>query len=360
MFTPKVDKPQTKTDKGSSSRLVVHRPTSFGHQIGHDPHDEVLRLQRTIGNQATMRLLQQQGLKPAGDVNRHEHGAASENIPRFHGNQAMLRRMQSGLDAKSGSLTEKIARLKDHEFLCPPVADTLTNISKLTGGGGTLGSTKIDKSSVLECYPKTYDFDQKSGTCSFKPVTPNLSITSKFTAETPEALTADSMPVPGCGDKPVPIYGKVTKAISDLVRAGEQEHCDDLTISFNQTLKPCAAEVNKFAGKSLPGKNTDECFKSLRASLGFDPIDCSQNFVDLTAKDDERDSTGMHDFDPDLISKDCKKIVIGYKKSATNKVGDPSVAPSKFIPAATKCAKTAPAAKPSTPPPKPEPKKEGK
>jgi hypothetical protein len=137
--------------------------------------------------------------------------------------------------------------------------------------------------------------------------------------------------------------------VSDLVKQGEQEHCDDLTISFNQTLKPCAAEVNKYAGQPFPGKTEEECLKALTTKLGFNPISCNEEFFDLTKKDDERDSTGMHDFDPVLISKDCTKIVTGYKKSPTNKIGDAAVAPSKFIPASSKCAKAAAAPTPKSP-----------
>lgn len=254
------------------------------------------------------------------------------------------------LAAGQGDIEERTKHLKSHNFLCPPVADSLTNISKLGGGGGTLGLTKIDQSSNLFCTPK-WDINAQKGTCSFKAVAPTLSITSKFPSVTPEAITSDSLPVPGCGDKPVPVFGKVTQAVSDLAKQGEQEHCDDLTISFNQTLKPCAAAVNKLAGHVFSGKTEDECFKALTASLGFDPISCNEEFLNLTAKDDERDKSGMHDFDFDLISKDCTKIVAGYKKASTNKVGDPSVAPAKFIPASSKCGKAAPAA-PAAPAPK--------
>jgi len=243
-----------------------------------------------------------------------------------------------------------VTSLKNHHFLCPPTPDTLTNVSKGGGGGGTLGFTKIDQASNLICAPK-FDIDAKAGTCSFKPVATSLSLTSKFSSPTPEAITADAIQVDGC-PKPVPIFGKITQGISDLAKQGEQEHCDDLTISFNQTLKPCTTAVNKLAGTVFKGKNEDECFKALIASLGFDPISCSEEFADLTKKDDERDNKGMHDFDPDLISKDCTKVVIGYKKSATNKIGDAGVAPAKFIPPASKCGKAAPAPAPtSTAPP---------
>jgi len=57
-------------------------------------------------------------------------------------------------------------------------------------------------------------------------------------------------------NKQVPIFMQITKATSDLARDGEKEHCDDLNISFAQTIAPCAVEVNKLAGQKLPGKPT--------------------------------------------------------------------------------------------------------
>jgi hypothetical protein len=336
-------------------RRSSREPIATSHTVHLIPN-----LQRTIGDQAVRRLLD-------ANTGNGKEDSTSTGISRFGHDfsrvrvqseaegeslrAASARGVSGGPAAGSGGILERIEHLKEHRFLCPPTADSLTNISNVTGGGGTLGYTKIDKSSDLKGYPK-FDLDAKAGTGTFKPIAPSLSLTSKFAAVTNESLTADSLPVPGCGEKPVPIFGKITKDISDLVKQGEQEHCDDLTISFNQTLKPCAAAVNKYAGHQFKGKTEDDCFKALTTELGFDPISCTEEFLDLTKKDDERDSKGMHDFDPVLISKDCTKIVTGYKKSATNKIGDAAVAPSKFIPASSKCGKAAatPAPKPSAPP----------
>src|SRR5947209_4756950 len=140
--------------------------------------------------------------------------------------------------------------------------------------------------------------------------------------------TSDKLQIHSCAND-VSVVFKLTAADPKLAQKGKQEHCDDLTISFNQTLLPCSTELNKFAGTKIPGKSEDECFKSLKVKLGFDPGDCTLEFADLTKKDDERDSKGFHDFDPVLISKDCTKILSGVTPSATNKIGDPSVAPAK-------------------------------
>lgn len=60
MFAPKVAKPQTKTAKSAISRLVPQRSTLVGHQLRHAPVEDMLFLQRTLGNQATSRLLARQ------------------------------------------------------------------------------------------------------------------------------------------------------------------------------------------------------------------------------------------------------------------------------------------------------------
>jgi hypothetical protein len=283
--------------------------------------------------------------------------------------------IRSNIHGDAGEATARSEKVKKQEFYCPPVADTITNISTAAAGGGTLGLTKFATSNQLVCFPPTasWTIDEKAGYGTFKPVTVNLDLVSKFPSVTASPLpTSDSMQLPDCGNKQVPIFMEITKPTSDLVKAGEQEHCDDLNLAFAQTLVPCAAAVNKFAGQKIPGKDLGGCIKSLTSKLGFDPVDCTEEFTDMTAKDKSRDDNGFHDFDPDLKSKTCDKIVIGNKPAASNKINDKTVAPGKFIPASTKCPKpggTKPAAPggsgsgsgaPPPVPPVPAPKKEEK
>jgi hypothetical protein len=70
MFAPKVPKAQTTALENSSSKMPQRSPL-FGHRLGHDPVALPLFLQRTIGNQATLRLLAKQTLS--------QHGDATEN-----------------------------------------------------------------------------------------------------------------------------------------------------------------------------------------------------------------------------------------------------------------------------------------
>jgi hypothetical protein len=78
MFAPKVPKAQTKA-LGNSFSKMPQRSTLLGHRFG--PVEQALFLRRTIGNQATLRLLAQQTPRPAvrdprGD---YQQGGATEN-----------------------------------------------------------------------------------------------------------------------------------------------------------------------------------------------------------------------------------------------------------------------------------------
>jgi hypothetical protein len=64
MFAPKVAKAQTKAAENPRSTLAPQRSTLAGHRLGHDPVEHALFLQRTIGNQATLRLLARQTSTP--------------------------------------------------------------------------------------------------------------------------------------------------------------------------------------------------------------------------------------------------------------------------------------------------------
>ncbi|MFM9908570.1 MAG: hypothetical protein ACKVOW_04440, partial [Chitinophagaceae bacterium] len=189
-----------------------------------------------------------------------EHLATSSTTERGTGT-SKLEMTRQGID----NLVKK-------EYHCPSVADSVTNISALAPGG-TLGLTQIDKSSNLICVPK-FVIDTKVGNGVFKPVQVSLSMTSKFAKPEKEAATSDKISVPNCKTD-VPIFMTITDVVSKLANIGEQEHCDDVKLAFDQTVVPCSKEVNKLSGQKFTGKTEDECLNALTAKLGFDPIDCS-------------------------------------------------------------------------------------
>src|SRR6266568_4464963 len=225
-----------------------------------------------------------------------------------------------GKASSPDALEQEVAEVYRRQMHCPPAPDSVTNTAR-KGGPGTLGFTKIDTSSNLICAPA-------------------------FTVEA-AAATGESMSLPECGNKSVPIFTTITQDISDLVKVGEQEHCEDINLAFNRTLVPCHAALSRLESQRFKAKNDGECLTAIFKSLGFDPLDCTKEFITMSA--DQRDAAGMHDFEPTLISKDCNRILIGNKKATTNKIGDPAVAPARLIPASTKCA-PAPAPTPSAPP----------
>ncbi len=250
-----------------------------------------------------------------------------------------------GKASSPDALEQEVAEVYRRQMHCPPAPDSVTNTAR-KGGPGTLGFTKIDTSSNLICAP-AFTVDPATETCSFKARPINLSITSKFARVEAAAATGESMSLPECGNKSVPIFTTITQDISDLVKVGEQEHCEDINLAFNRTLVPCHAALSRLESQRFKAKNDGECLTAIFKSLGFDPLDCTKEFITMSA--DQRDAAGMHDFEPTLISKDCNRILIGNKKATTNKIGDPAVAPARLIPASTKCA-PAPAPTPSAPP----------
>jgi hypothetical protein len=81
MFAPKVAKTPTKAADNPRRSRAPQQSTLAGRRLGHDPVEQALFLQRTIGNQATLRLLAQQTSRPAvrdprGD---YQQGGATEN-----------------------------------------------------------------------------------------------------------------------------------------------------------------------------------------------------------------------------------------------------------------------------------------
>lgn len=252
-----------------------------------------------------------------------------------------------------------VASLYDEERHCPPGPDSMKNVVG-KGGAGTLGVTTIDKSSKLICAPESVSVDDKAGTCTFKARPVSLSVTSKFAKPEVDVDTGLTKTVAKCGDKQVPIFTTISQTLSDLVKVGEQEHCDDFNLAFSRTVSPCAVELAKLESQTFPAKNEGECYNAIFSKLGFDPIDCSQEFLTLSV--DQRDGSGWHSFDLVPTSEDCNKVTAVNVKASTNKIGDASVAPSKIIPASTKCArpaKPAPATSgsaPKQPSPAPTPK----
>jgi Domain of unknown function (DUF4157) len=81
MFAPKVAKPQTKAAASPTSKLTPQRSTLVARPFGGGSVEEVHMLQRSIGNQAMLRLLAQRGFSPIPGKNNagHEQEGTPEN-----------------------------------------------------------------------------------------------------------------------------------------------------------------------------------------------------------------------------------------------------------------------------------------
>jgi hypothetical protein len=73
MFAPKVAKPQTKTIASSTNSLARQRSAFLAHPPSHNALEQPHMLQRSIGNQATLRLLAQRGFSPTGEKVGGDH-----------------------------------------------------------------------------------------------------------------------------------------------------------------------------------------------------------------------------------------------------------------------------------------------
>jgi hypothetical protein len=83
MFAPKIAKPRTKAAESPTGKVAPQRSMRGGHRFGQDPVGQSLLLQRTVGNQARLRLLAQRTSsltesRSGGDD--HEQEADSPNL----------------------------------------------------------------------------------------------------------------------------------------------------------------------------------------------------------------------------------------------------------------------------------------
>ena len=213
-----------------------------------------------------------------------------------------------------------------------------------------LGYTDIDRAaSKLQCRPKLAK-GASPGTCSFTPMPIELKLISKSVKEGdhphPQNRTMPSV----CGE--LPIVLQVTDPIARLAKEGEQEHCADLRLAFDRTLKPCQNALERLKSTELAGRNEDECFADLEQKLGFNPAACTREFWKLVEASRKRDQ-GWHTFEPYRHEANCQRAVAvyRYRPAKTNRIAE-KVKSEAVVPAATGC--TSPVAAPASPPPPPQ------
>ena len=85
MFAPKIAKARTKATESLTSEPASSHSALAGHRLGHDPVERVRFLQRTIGNQATLRLLARQESGPTGRESRRQDDHKADSASRTTG-----------------------------------------------------------------------------------------------------------------------------------------------------------------------------------------------------------------------------------------------------------------------------------
>ena len=287
------------------------------------------------------------GLQPTSHVQQKSACACGGVCPRCRGGEG------NAPPGNSVAIGAALADIKGKAFMAAPVADTMKGILARTGNNpGLLGFTQLDSSSQLMCNA-AFTVNKDAGNCSVKVDPISLKINSFYVS--PGLHDTGLMGKPKeCPAKQVPIKFRISKAVSAAAKAAEQEHCDDLTLAYQRTLEPCWQGLQSLHGKTVAGNGEATCRQNLVKQLGYDPLVCTEEFLSLAGKTGERDDKDWHAFDPVRISGDCNQVIYELKKSATNKIGDASVAPEKFIPNAGKCGPAAAPPSP-TPPPKPAP-----
>ena len=96
MLAPKVAKPPMPSAQTRRCALAPQRSAREEHS--HDLREQALFFQRAIGNQATLRLLQQQASTLAGSAPNLRHEVASAFIDPRSGNRAAKRHKDEASD----------------------------------------------------------------------------------------------------------------------------------------------------------------------------------------------------------------------------------------------------------------------
>ena len=132
-------------------------------------------------------------------------------------------------------------------------------------------------------------------------------------------------------------YWRVTQKISDMIRAGEQEHLDDARRAFELTYKRIADEINALVGQRFgpadtPGKATQLAEEALAAKLpkelGTNAANWTRTLDRLLEQSKSRDKKGWHYMQPGEVITEKDRIVEMVVPSTFAQIG---VASSKVV-----------------------------
>jgi hypothetical protein len=153
------------------------------------------------------------------------------------------------------------------------------------------------------------------------------------------AAAGDHLQPPRGGDarRSQQYYWRVTQAISDLIRTGEQEHLDDARRAFELTYKRIADEINalvdqRFGPADTPDKASQLAEAALAAKLpkelGTIPANWTRVFQRLLDQSTSRDTNGWHYMQTGEVITEKDRIVEMVVPSTFAQIG---VASSKVV-----------------------------
>jgi hypothetical protein len=132
------------------------------------------------------------------------------------------------------------------------------------------------------------------------------------------------------GGRPYHHYWRISRALSDLIRQGEQEHLDDALRAYELTYKCVENAINALAGQRFGPANTpDEASRLAEAALagrvpsqlGTDPATWVQVLERLLGQTRTRDSKGWHSLSIDPPLTIGNRIVHPVSTTAATQIG---------------------------------------
>lgn len=220
-------------------------------------------------------------------------------------------------EAKEGAPAAKakeagVTRAAD--MTCEPEAKTLEEMRNIPGSSAnTLGYTK----------PAPVGLDltmaSENGKCKLN-MTKEPRLAFSFFAYVKAGdykVGRTKIPFDPCKEKDADYYWRLTPQMSDKVRKGEIEHCEDGKRAFQLSFERYAQAVREVASVEFPGKNVPACqtetLKRLKEKIGIEVPQWKPVADCLFDKTLERDKA-WHKVDPDPtkgsfeLTTDCRKI----------------------------------------------------
>ena len=321
MFASRIAEAEPKSAKCSRRKTATTNPPALERHLGGDAVSLMRCLQRTIGNQATLRLLRRK--TGNSTTNRATESLASGPSwifasglysPKDGAGRRLLAHELAHVRQQAETTASKPDRLqrapdkekpKAEESDCTPSPETYDKVRSFDKDNIALGLT----------HPHI-EFSWKpqftKGTCSVKLSKAKLSFKPFVFTKEGTYVFGPAVDKSGTCKGKLDHILKITGPMAERIEQGEREHCEDVRLAFSLSYE----KYNKACedlGVGFPAANAKECSAQVSARLkdavGIDPSQWTKVADCLVNKTMERDSKekGWHlarlegSFD-----KDCK------------------------------------------------------